>query len=171
MATETRVKQPDLYDEDFAAWVEQQVGALRALAASGVVPPELDLPNLIEEVEDLRKTEQRTVESHVVNIVAHLLKLEYSPAADPRRGWRATVNTQRDDLAEVLTPTLSRYLDARWQAKYPSARRRAARELEQDGIGPRDLPERCPYTLDQIRDPDWWPPNRHGLDPSEGGHP
>ncbi len=164
MATRTPTRAADLYEDDFQAWVQQQVAALRALAASGKAPPDLDLPHLIEEVEELRKTEQRTVESHVINIIAHLLKLEYSPAVEPRRGWRETVDTQRDDLADALTPSLSRYLDARWHAKYPSARRRAARGLAQDGIDLRDLPERCPYTLDQVKDPDWWPRNRHGLD-------
>ena len=26
------------------------------------------------------------------------------------------------------------------------------------------LPEECPYTLEQLRNPDWWSENRHGLD-------
>ena len=163
-------KRGDLYEEDFAAWVERQVGALRALAASGAAPPDLDLPRLIEEVEELRRTEQRAVESHVVNIIVHLLKLEHSPAGDPRRVWAGTVDLQRSELANVLTRNLETHLEKRWQARYPIARGLAAPGLARDGVRLDDLPERCPYTLDQIKDPDWWPRNRHGLDPS-GGHP
>ena len=164
MATKTPARPADLYEEDFAAWVQQQVAALRALAASGTAPPGLDLRRLIEEVEYLAKNEQQTVESHVVNIIAHLLKLEHSPAADPRRGWEDTVDTQRSELADHLTPTLDRHLRAHWMKKYPRARQLAARGLKRDGIDPRELPEACPYTLEQIKDPDWWPRNRHGLD-------
>ncbi|MCC2665804.1 MAG: hypothetical protein K0S35_3726, partial [Geminicoccaceae bacterium] len=33
----------------------------------------------------------------------------------------------------------------------------------------RELPTGCPYTLDQILDPDWLPKNRHGLDDDNPG--
>ena len=163
MATETRVRRPDLYVEDFPAWVEQQVGALRTLAASGVaVPPDLDLPNLIEEVEDLRKTEQRTVESRVTIALAHLLKLEFSPTAEPRRGWRTTMIDQRTHLAQHLTANLRRHVRGRFDELYRRARGSAAEDLQLDGMTLDQLPVESPYTLEQVTQQGWWPRNRHG---------
>ncbi len=48
-----------LYDEDFVAWLDAQVAALRERRFE-----ELDLDNLIEEVEAIRRAELRSVEHH-----------------------------------------------------------------------------------------------------------
>jgi hypothetical protein len=171
MASRAEAKRGDLYEEDFAAWVERQVGALRALAASGAAPPDLDLAHLIEEVEDLGKNIRDEVESRVTVALAHLLKLEFSPAAEPRRGWRATVINQRTHLARRLTATLRRHVRDRFDDLYRDARIDAADDLEVDGMSLDHLPAEPPYTLEQVTQRGWWPRNRHGLDSSEGGRP
>jgi hypothetical protein len=40
---------------------------------------------------------------------------------------------------------------------FADARRLAAEDLTTDGVSAEALPADCPYTLDQIRDPDWFP--------------
>jgi Domain of unknown function DUF29 len=148
----------DLYENDFPLWAERQAALLRARRFD-----ELDLDNLIEEVEDLSRRERETVESHVEAVLEHLLKLELSNAGRPRRGWLVTVDKQRTKLARKLTPTLRRHLEAGLPALYVGLRRPVARQLEKDRVPPDALPAACPWTLEQILDPDWYPENVHGI--------
>jgi hypothetical protein len=148
----------DLYEEDFPLWAERQAALLRARRFD-----ELDLDNLIEEVEDLSRRERDTVESHVETIVEHLLKLELSNATRPRRGWLVTVDKQRARLARKLTTTLRNHLEAELPALYAGLQRPVARQLEKDRLPADALPAACPYPLEQILDPDWYPENVHGI--------
>src|SRR5690606_20783281 len=148
----------DLYEEDFPLWAERQAALLRARRFE-----ELDLENLIEEVEDLSRRERETVESHVETIVEHLLKLELSKAKPPRRGWLVTIDKQRAKLARKLTTTLRNHLQTVLPTLYAGLRRPLARQLAKDGVPPEALPPECPYTLEQILDPEWVPVNVHGI--------
>jgi len=161
-----RPKTAELYEADFAAWAEQQARLLQERRFD-----ELDLDHLIEEVADLATNQRHTVLSRARRILQHFLKLEYSPATWPRRGWKETIVTQRTDLEERLTATLRRDLEGGLADTYVRARRDAARDLKQDRVAERDLPTECPYTLDQILDPDWLPDNRHGLDDAPSSEP
>ena len=58
-----------LYDEDILVWSEQQAAALRSLASRRDLPNELDLANVIEEIEDVGRSEFHTVESLIENIL------------------------------------------------------------------------------------------------------
>jgi hypothetical protein len=148
----------DLYEEDFPRWAERQAELLRARRFDA-----LDLDRLIEEVADLGVSERKTVFSHARRVIQHLLKLEFSPAAGPRRGWLESIVAHRTDLEQRLTPTLRRQLEASLPEVYGLARRDAVKGLIQDSVAEGKLPTACPYTLDQILDPDWLPANRHGL--------
>jgi hypothetical protein len=152
----------DLYEEDFPLWAERQAGLLRAKRFD-----QLDLENLIEEVEDLSRRERDAVESHAETVLEHLLKLELSNADRPRRGWLVTVDRQRARLARKLTTTLRNHLAAELPALYVGLRRPVLRQLEKDRLQSKSLASACPYTLDQILDPDWYPVNVHGLENSK----
>jgi Domain of unknown function DUF29 len=147
----------DLYEDDFPLWAEHQATLLRARRFD-----ELDLDNLIEEVEDLGRRERDMVESHAETILEHLLKLALSHADRPRRGWLVTVDKQRAKLARKLTTTLRNHLQTALPAIYAGVRRPVARQLENDGVALDALPPTCPYSLDQILDPDWYPANVQG---------
>jgi Domain of unknown function DUF29 len=148
----------DLYEADFPLGAERQAALLRAHRFD-----DLDLDNLIEEVEDLSRRERETVESHAEMILEHLLKLAYSPATRPRRGWSVTIDQQRLKLARKLTTTLRNHLEAELPALYAGLRRPVTRQLEKDGVQSKALPSACPYTLEQVLDPDWVPENVHGI--------
>ena len=92
----------DLYEDDFIAWTEQQAKALRA-AARQPSNLGLDWEHLAEEIEDLGKSYRRAVASEVARIVEHLLKLQFSPAKDPRRGWIETVTHARSEIDTWLS--------------------------------------------------------------------
>jgi hypothetical protein len=147
----------DLYEKDLVLWAEHQAAMLRARQFD-----ELDLENLIEEVEDLGRRERDMVESHLETILEHLLKLALSHADRPRRGWLVTVDRQRAKLARKLTTTLRNHLEAALPALYAGVRRPVARQLENDGVALAALRSTCPYSLDQILDPDWYPANVQG---------
>jgi Domain of unknown function DUF29 len=153
-----------LYQADFAAWAEQQARLLKERRFD-----ELDLEHLIEEVADLATNQRHAVLSRARRILQHFLKLEYSPATWPRRGWQETIVTQRTDLEERLSATLRRDLEAGLADVYGRARRDAAKDLRRDKVAEAQLPQACPYTLAQILDPDWLPNNRHGLDDENTG--
>jgi Domain of unknown function DUF29 len=134
-------------------WTQRQAELLRARRYD-----ELDLVHLIEEVEDLGGAAKRSVRSRARTIMEHLLKLQHSPAVDPRSGWRDTIRAQRDDLVDDLTPALRRELDEELEELYARARQRAEGSLRDHGedVAADALPKTCPYTPDQVTG-EWLP--------------
>jgi hypothetical protein len=92
------------------------------------------------------------VRNRIHTIVEHLLKLEHSPVATPRAGWRTTVRTQRVRLRDALTPSLRREAESELAQLYEDARGLAEGALRDHGetAAADAMPATCPYTLDQI---------------------
>jgi len=153
-----------LYREDFYAWLRAQAGALRRLEAERWNGP-LDLPRLAEEVEDLGSEQKHAVESQLRRLMQHLLKLEHSPAADPRAGWLNTVDDAREEIGARLTRSMRPEIEDVLNKLYAHASRKARRDLlayrEREAADA--LPAENPYPLDRLIDEGWYPPNRHGL--------
>jgi len=59
---------------DFNLWIQQTAQLLREHRWQ-----EIDLENLIEEVEDLGKSERRAITSQLIRLLLHLLKWQYQP--------------------------------------------------------------------------------------------
>ncbi len=132
-----------LYDQDFYAWTQDQAAALRAHFRGD---NRLDVEHLAEEVEDLGKSELKTLESQVINILAHLLKLDHSSLDWPRNHWRREVLTFRKLLERRLTASLKRLLLDQLDELYASAREDAAAALIESEPGLiRRLPKANPY--------------------------
>jgi hypothetical protein len=104
-------KVSELYDRDFFLWTQEQAAALRAVRKSNLP---LDWDNLAEEIESLGTSQRTELNSQVRRILRHLFKLEASPAADPRAGWRTTVRDARVEIEDLLegSPSLRRQIDA-----------------------------------------------------------
>jgi hypothetical protein len=157
---------PDsLYDRDFYTWTQEQA---RLLRAKGELLPNdaVDWDRVAEEVEDMGKEVARSAASAYARILEHLLKLEHSPARDPRNTWRRSVRAQRTELERLLpdNPGLRPRLDELYADAWRFARREAAAALvEEDGVDSATLPAECPYARARAEDFDWFPPNRHGL--------
>ena len=153
MATKVNAALERLHDQDFYAWTRQQAALLRA-GRFGV----LDLEHLIEAVEEMGDMRREAVLSNARVVIEHLLKLAYSPARDPRSGWRATIREHRARLELQITPRLRLELQDELGRIYTIARRNAEGALrDHGGAAAADaLPATCPYTLDQITI-DWWP--------------
>jgi Domain of unknown function DUF29 len=101
---------------------------------------------------------KEALQSLLRNILAHLLKLHYSNAAQPRRGWveeisefRAQAETKMSD-----TPSLRHHASELYVKAWPQARKIVERSLKTFGEEA-DLPLECPYTLEQVLDYDFLP--------------
>jgi hypothetical protein len=150
----------ELYDVDFVGWTEQQGRLLRA-AAEGLPNTPLDWIHLAEEIEDLGNSEGHALASQVARVILHLLKLQFSPAGPPQRGWIETVNDARDqierrtDRVRSLRPQLPEIL----AAERPRAVRRAVQDLRLYGetaAAEQALRHGAAYTDEQIL-ADWMP--------------
>jgi hypothetical protein len=153
MATQIKPEPKSIYAQDFYVWTEQQADLLRQRRFDA-----LDLENLIEEVEGLGDTKMSAVLSNASVIIEHLLKLQHSPAQEPRRGWAESILEHRNRLELELTPRLREILGEELSRVYAMTRRTTEGKLRlygEDGAAA-GLPVACPYTVDQITG-DWWP--------------
>ena len=74
------------YDDDFYAWTQHQAAVLREMPVSD---NRFDREHLVEEIEDLGKSERDAMRSQIRRIIEHLLNLPFrrrSRRASP--GWR-----------------------------------------------------------------------------------
>ncbi|HJS88147.1 MAG TPA: DUF29 domain-containing protein [Acetobacteraceae bacterium] len=140
------------YDVDFHAWTKEQAALLRAGRLS-----DADLENIAEEIEALGRAEKRSLASHVRTVVEHLMKLQASPATEPRAGWHETVRRMRDDIEDVLgdSPSLRRELAGIIARETERARRLAGQALAERGE-PVDVLSNLTYDEGQVLGP-WMP--------------
>ncbi len=139
-----------LYEADFYAWANQQASLLRAGKLSAA-----DIQNIAEEIESMGKSEKRELVSRLTTLLLHLLKWKFQPGL---RGnsWRYTIKVQRRDLARHLAdnPSLNAQLSTVLADSYVSSVLSAAGET---GLPDTTFPEVCPWSYQQVADPDFWP--------------
>lgn len=147
----------DLYETDTLLWSEQQARALRAAACSGANLP-IDWEHVAEEIEALGVSDKRELRRRILNVLIHLLKLQASPATDPRAGWRETVREQRDGLAALLedSKSLADLVPQFIAKEIERARERADAAMADHGETPRVPLEGLHYDVDQVLGP-WLP--------------
>jgi hypothetical protein len=150
----------DLYDTDFVRWAEEQAELLRKTGVEGrlLVNEQPDWSNIAEEIEGLAKRDRRELNSRVLTIMEHLIRLQASPATEPRGGWQRTVIVQRDQLRALLkdSTTLRNALPEAIAEELPTARTLAASALADHGEQPRVAPAELAFTEDQVLGP-WLP--------------
>ena len=122
----------DLYEDDFYAWTQAQAAALRTLSPRS---NSVDWERLIEEVEGLGSSQKNTVRSHLVQVIAHLLKLAASRMRDPRAHWRVEVEQHRTEVGLLLTAAIRREVDGELAARHRRALRLAQRSLDEHETG------------------------------------
>jgi hypothetical protein len=135
------------YDTDILVWSEQQADLLRRHAAGERANDgAIDWPNIIEEIEDVGRSERNSVESHLVQALLHDLKAEAWPLARDAPHWRAEARGHRDDARRRFSPSMAQRIDV---AKlYREALHRMPETI--DGVPPLPVPPVCPVTLDEL---------------------
>lgn len=133
---------PELYDVDETAWLE----TTSQLILEGRLD-ELDYTHLAEYLADMARRDKREVASRLATLIAHLLKWKYQPAR--RSGsWRATIETQRQELNELLESGVLRNYAAEILPKaYANGVRQAAAET---GLAAATFPVESDYSLDEL---------------------
>ncbi|MCU0569044.1 MAG: DUF29 domain-containing protein [Oculatellaceae cyanobacterium Prado106] len=138
------------YLTDFSEWIDQTVQLLRERHWQ-----EIDLPHLIEEVENLGKSERRGIASQLTRLLLHLLKWQYQPH---RRSdsWLDSITDARTqiELAIADSPSLASYPAEQLIESYQRACRQAAK---QTSLEISSFPETCPYEIEQVLAEDWLP--------------
>ena len=156
LETVTTMTDGPRYDDDFYAWTQHQAMVLRAMA---VADNRFDREKVAVRIEDLGGSRRDSVRSQVRRIIEHLLKLAYSPAAQPRYDWMASIAETRDTLEDQISPTLHRDAKAMLAKLYEGGRNRA--ELGLRGYGVTEttgaLPAECPFTINEILRRGWYP--------------
>jgi hypothetical protein len=135
-----------LYDLDFYAWTQQQADLL----LTGKLDF-LDRVNLAEEIESLGKQQRQELRNRLGILIGHLLKWDYQPE---RRGksWKSTIREQREEILDLLedNPSLKPYLSEAMEKGFRQGINLVVRETPLDDD---DLPQVCPYEVEQIFDP------------------
>lgn len=132
-----------LYEEDFHAWLESQIQLIKNKEFD-----KLDTENLIEEMEDLGDSYKEAIESHLVILLAHLLKHKHQPD-HATKSWDNSIFDARVQIAKKMQrhPSLKDYPKKVLAECYEDARRYASKET---GIDLRKFQKDCPWTLNEI---------------------
>lgn len=138
------------YTADFNLWIQRTAKLLRERRWH-----EIDLEHLIEEVEDLGKSERRGIASQLTRLLLHLLKWQYQP----QRGsdsWLDSITDARTQISLAIedSPSLKNHPAEQLEHSYQRARRQAAK---QTGMPLSVFPEECPYSLELVLEEDWFP--------------
>ncbi|MBD2677892.1 MULTISPECIES: DUF29 domain-containing protein [Nostoc] len=140
---------PELYKSNYLQWLEETIKCLKTRQLEKV-----DYENLIEELEDLAKNEKRRVRSLLEQIIRHLLLYQYWDVEKPRNANHrvAEIIGFRNQINEDLTANLRNHLEENFSIIYSNALDylKAKTKLT-------NLPELCPYSLEQSLDKDWLP--------------
>ena len=136
------------YEEDYYLWIQTMVEQLKNRNYLNV-----DWDNLIEEIEDMGKSQKRAVESLLLRLTEHLLKLKYWEVEKERNQnhWQSEVVNFRVLLRKRLkeSPSLKAILPEMYLETLTDSKRSMSKLF--------DLPEEIELTLSQVLDEDWFP--------------
>jgi hypothetical protein len=147
-----------LYDKNYTEWAHKNAVLLKARRFA-----ELDIAHLLEELEDMGKSDHRELASRLRILLAHLLKwqFQYQQLSDKwrefdGRSWKSTIIEQRISIHILLRkkPGLKSFVIDAINDAYPEAVELATYET---GLPIEEFPNTCPYTQGQILDKEFYP--------------
>jgi Domain of unknown function DUF29 len=149
------------YEHDFHNWINQHIALLKARKLS-----ELDIEHLIEELEGMANRDRNELVSHLVILIAHLLKWQYQfkkfaeawqhASEYAAKSWQYTIIEQRYRVKDQLenSPHLQKYLSEAVTKAYPKSVSLAVKET---GLVVKTFPQECPYLIEQLLEDDFYP--------------
>jgi hypothetical protein len=138
------------YEGDEHEWIAAKISVL----ASGHFN-RLDRANFIEYLTEMTVRDRRELQSRLIVLLHHLLKVRFQPKR-PTRSWVTTIIEQQSEIHSIIdnVPALGPQAEAITATAYPDADRRAVRET---GIEASRFPATLPRAL----------PDALGFDPPE----
>jgi hypothetical protein len=153
MVAQLKTDSKSLYETDYNLWVLETVKKLENRDLDS-----LDWGNLIEEVLDLSERKRRKMESLLMRLIEHLLKLEYWESERERnRGhWEGEIANFRKLIRKELkaSPSLKPYLEEIFEESYQDGRDLASKRST---LPLETFPENPIADLEQILDENWLP--------------
>lgn len=139
-----------LYEQDYCLWLDLTASLLRDGRLS-----ELDIPNLLEEIEDVGRSQKDALESNLRVILMHLLKYKYQHSKRSN-SWRGSIREHRIRINKAFrhSPSLKRYFQEVFNECYQDARKIAADET---GLPLDTFPAQSPFTSEEALNPDYLP--------------
>ena len=156
----------ELYDKDFYLWIQKNIELLKSKNFDAV-----DWINLIEELEDMSRSELRKMISFMTIILEHLYKWEHFRIhKNMGNSWVHSILNARNHLLDLLEkhPSLQNKPQEFLETAWKSAVRRLISWFEKPENIPlakkifgkipsqNDFPKNCPYSYQQIFDYKPW---------------
>lgn len=143
-----------LYDKDYLLWVDKNLKLLREKAYEFV-----DWDNLLQEIEDMGRSELRACISYMAVILEHMYKWDFyrdktsAGLRDGGHGWIKSIKNSRYRLNLVIerNPSLKTKIESMVEEAWKEAKPSIVESLYNLGVDIEieDLPEKCPYSYRQ----------------------
>jgi hypothetical protein len=119
------------YESDYLLWIQGTIAKLKNRDFEN-----LDLENLIEEIEDLGRSQRKELESRLATLLAHLLKRMYMNMPDCFNGWENTIREQRLQIEVLLNnyPSLKGYWVGHFSDAWRFALKHTRKEYQSKGF-------------------------------------
>lgn len=155
MVTQPQVTPAALYDQDYYLWLRTTINQLGTRNFEDV-----DVDHLVEELASMSRREKRKLESLLIKLFEHLLKLQdWETERERNQGhWKGEIRTFRRQISNQLedSPSLKPYILEIFEDCYQEARLEAKDRTQL----PLDTFPLTPIgSLAQVLDPDWQPEN------------
>jgi hypothetical protein len=153
MVAQLKIATNNLYDTDYNLWILETVKKLENRDFNSI-----DWENLIEEVSGLSRSDKRKLESLLIKLIEHLLKLGYweSEKEKNKGHWQGEIINFRKQIKRLLkdSPSLKPYLREIFEEFYQDARDIVSKRSQ---LPLHSFPETPIATLEQILDENWLP--------------
>jgi len=148
----------NLYDKDFYGWIYHNIELIRLGQWEAI-----DKTLLIEELESMARRDKHELISHLIILIAHLLKWQFQLKQLSQiwsefegKSWKRSIDEQRNQIQRQLkmSPSLKSYLLQAVAESYEDAVTLASKETQ---LSITLFPLRCPYAIEQLLDENFYP--------------
>jgi hypothetical protein len=151
------------YEQDFQQWIEHHITLLKEGRFN-----EIDAEHLIEELEDMGKSNVHELESRLIILIAYLLKWHIQlPIMKTQmvyedydgKSWRKTIIEQRAQIIYLFkkVPSLKSKNQNAINNTYSEA---VTLAVDETGLPESLFPIECPYTVEQLLDKSFYPESK-----------
>ena len=148
--TRTSLISQTLYEQDYYQWLTATANKLRQGKLA-----EIDVVNLIEEIEDMGRSERKAVRSNLRILLMHLLKYKYQPEKRTNN-WLFTIVEHRKRLQQSFqdSPSLRPYFLEVFEESYQDAIDLSTAETS---LPRNTFPNKSPFTPQNTLNSDYLP--------------
>ena len=129
-----------LYETDFHKWIEEQSAFLKNREFQ-----KLNIEHLLEEIKNMGITEKRIVQSHLLNLLIHLIKQNVQPER-AGKSWGDSITAARAQIKLYTDESkiLKKHLEEVYLKTYQKAREAASKEMKMES---RAISSSCPWSI------------------------